>query len=493
MPLSEGKIVERLTELMKLDGMAGSHIRVLSNLRSFYVAKYITRFREVHRLFPLPNWIYLLADPGDWRPHDTEVFEFDGPGLGDDATFPAHRQQGNCMAHEHEAMDEDVASQGPDSTQDEIHHDQEMDLTSNDALGEVDPEIISVVDNGPVGESGNTKGAMDGLRTSRLNTVGANKDKPLFIPESNPPSDDDTPLWDSTSHLRRSSMSPPNMSSSLSSPHTAPGNPRPSPDASTLGILGQKRSCSQSKTGDSTRNNRPRLDSSSLASSDSEDLSSASEEGETDLPKPTFGRIRQPRDKTPPEGDDEDSSGSNPLGSSPNTLAENTPHPSAAPTAPVPSGSTSSNPAVALSNPGAVSTGSTPPVPSRTTSRSKDFSDCTSGNLSTSLTAGAPIDGPAGTGTILGGVGPGLTASTTSTGPSGTGAKGPTGATAVTGPSGGPVAPGPNQRASSTGGSPVTAGRGTTSGTAGAGPTAGGVVAGPTHGQVALREASPVT
>ncbi|KAA1128414.1 hypothetical protein PGTUg99_022853 [Puccinia graminis f. sp. tritici] len=429
MPLSEGKIVERLTELMKLDGMAGSHIRVLSNLRSFYVAKYITRFREVHRLFPLPNWIYLLADPGDRRPHDTEVFEFDGPGLGDDATFPAHRQQGNCMAHEHEAMDEDVASQGPDSTQDKIHHDQEMDLTSNDALGEVDPEIISVVDNGPVGESGNTKGAMDGLRTSRLNTVGANKDKPLFIPESNPPSDDDTPLWDSTSHLRRSSMSPPNMSSSLSSPHTAPGNPRPSPDASTLGILGQKRSCSQSKTGDSTRNNRPRLDSSSLASSDSEDLSSASEEGETDLPKPTFGRIRQPRDKTPPEGDDEDSSGSNPLGSSPNTLAENTPHPSAAPTAPVPSGSTSSNPAVALSNPGAVSTGSTPPVPSRTTSRSKDFSDCTSGNLSTSLTAGAPIDGPAGTGTILGGVGPGLTASTTSTGPSGTGAKGPTGAT----------------------------------------------------------------
>ncbi|KAA1128853.1 hypothetical protein PGTUg99_026961 [Puccinia graminis f. sp. tritici] len=134
MPLSEGKIVERLTELMKLDGMAGSHIRVLSNLRSFYVAKYITRFREVHRLFPLPNWIYLLADPGDRRPHDTEVFEFDGPGLGDDATFPAHRQQGNCMAHEHEAMDEDVASQGPDSTQDEIHHDQEMDLTSNGAL-----------------------------------------------------------------------------------------------------------------------------------------------------------------------------------------------------------------------------------------------------------------------------------------------------------------------------------------------------------------------
>jgi hypothetical protein len=106
MPLAEAHIVQRMTELMELDGMAGTHIRVLSNLRSFYVSKYITRFQAVHPRIPLPNWIVTLAAPGDLRPSDTELVVTNmGPDLDGDTNSPPSPQQGNIISNEQEAMD----------------------------------------------------------------------------------------------------------------------------------------------------------------------------------------------------------------------------------------------------------------------------------------------------------------------------------------------------------------------------------------------------
>ena len=52
---------------MQLNGIAPSHIRVLTSMRSIYVSQYITRFRVVHPHIPLPKYIVDLASPEDMR------------------------------------------------------------------------------------------------------------------------------------------------------------------------------------------------------------------------------------------------------------------------------------------------------------------------------------------------------------------------------------------------------------------------------------------
>ncbi|KAA1109735.1 hypothetical protein PGTUg99_033347 [Puccinia graminis f. sp. tritici] len=446
---------------MELDGMAGTHIRVLSNLRSFYVSKYITRFRAVHPQIPLPNWIVTLASPGDLRPSDTQVRVTNmRADLDGETNRPPSPQQGNVISNEQEAMDapemtdirppqEDVVPvQGPDTTKDAIHHDKEMDLTSSDAEGEVDPEISFDVGNGHVAQSGKTKGATDGS-----NTEGTNMDKPLFLPESNPPSEDDSPLWGSNPKVGKSNRSCSPLSSPPSASLSEPDNPQPSPPAPKnppLGLgnvvtLGQKRPITRSLTGDATRKHRPRLDSPSLASSDSDDSSSESEEeesqgGKSDLthppPLPTFGHIRQPRDQTPADSDEVDTDGPNSPKPLPKTAVVTTPNPTPA---------------------------TTPLVPAPTSSNT--------------VNAGAPNHRPAGTGTTLGGGGPDLTAHTTSTGPTA-----PTEGMTPTGPSRGPNSPPLNSPTTNSGGTPGTAAKHPTPGTLGTDPTSR---------QVPLREPSP--
>ncbi|KAA1089992.1 hypothetical protein PGTUg99_032877 [Puccinia graminis f. sp. tritici] len=417
-----------MTELMELDGMAGTHIRVLSNLRSFYVSKYITRFRAVHPQIPLPNWIVTLASPGDLRPSDTQVRVTNmRADLDGETNRPPSPQQGNVISNEQEAMDapemtdirppqEDVVPvQGPDTTKDAIHHDKEMDLTSSDAEGEVDPEISFDVGNGH---------------------------------------EDDSPLWGSNPKVGKSNRSCSPLSSPPSASLSEPDNPQPSPPApknpplGNVVTLGQKRPITRSLTGDATQKHRPRLDSPSLASSDSDDSSSESEEdesqgGKSDLthppPVPTFGHIRQPRDQTPADSDEVDTDGPNSPKPSSQTAVVNTSNPTPA---------------------------TTPLVPAPTSS-----------NTVTSLNAGTPNDRPAGTGTTLGGGGPDLTARTKSTGPTA-----PTGGMTPTGPSRGPNSPPLNSPTTNSGGTPGTAAKHPTPGTLGTDPTSR---------QVPLREPSP--
>jgi hypothetical protein len=303
-----------------------------------------------------------------------------------------------------------VPVQGPDTTEDVIHHDKETDLTSNDAEGEVDPEIIIVVGNGHVAQSGKTKGATDGL-----NTEGTNMDKPLFIPDSNPPLEDDSPLWGSNPKVGKSNRSGSHFSSPASSSLSEPDNPQPSPPApknpplGNVVTLGQKQPITRSLTGDATQKHRPRLDSPSLASLDSDDSSSESEEEESQggksvlthpPPVPTFGQIRQPCDQTPADSDEEDTDRPDSPRPSPKTAVVKTSNPTPA---------------------------TTPLVPAPTSSNTVTV--LTPGVVSSSLNAGTPNDRPAGTGTTLGGGGPDLTARTNSTGPTA-----PTGGMTHTGP-----------------------------------------------------------
>jgi len=55
---------------MQLNGIAPSHIRVLTSMRSIYVSQYITRFRVVHPHIPLPQYVVDLASPEDMRRAD---------------------------------------------------------------------------------------------------------------------------------------------------------------------------------------------------------------------------------------------------------------------------------------------------------------------------------------------------------------------------------------------------------------------------------------